>query len=370
MILPPINAGLNTISTILLITGFVFIKKGNKEAHRKTMVGALISSALFLGCYLVYHYNVRHVEFPKEYVTARKVYFTILIPHVILAIINLPLIIILVVAAARGKFETHKKVARITFPSWLFVSITGILVYLMLYQWFPPTAEAKPADSTGLNGGPNPVTSVPTGAEVVQGAEKVGDLVFSPMFQSLDAEAGQDQVEVSFTIKNEGAEAIEITELESGCECLLVELDENPISPVSVSTLTGIFDISKMRGTSEKKITVSAAGQKRPVFLVTRIEIAPLYELSESMTTWKVGAAPDPKVVEFRVLRDEPIHVVSAESKRKEVTCELTEVESGRLYHLTLTPESTDSTLLGIVRIETDCEIEEHARPLAYFSIQ
>jgi len=88
------------------------------------------------------------------------------------------------------------------------------------------------------------------------------------------------------------------------------------------------------------------------------------------MTSWEIGSKPETKIVEFRVVRADPVRVLSAESKRKEVTCELVTVEEGRAYDLLLTPDSTDGSLLGIVRIETDCEIESYARPLAYFSVQ
>ena len=88
------------------------------------------------------------------------------------------------------------------------------------------------------------------------------------------------------------------------------------------------------------------------------------------MTTWARGSKPETKIVTFRVVREKPVHVLSAESKRPEVTCELVEVERGRLYHLRLSPTSTEKSLLGIVRLETDCEVESYARPLAYYSIQ
>ncbi len=137
---PPINAGLNSLSTILLLTGFFLIKSEKKEAHKKVMLGALATSAIFLVCYLTYHYGVGHTEFPKEYPTARIVYLCILIPHIILAVVNVPLIIMMVIAAFKGKFEKHKKLARFTFPSWLFVSFTGVIIYFYLYHWFPAPA--------------------------------------------------------------------------------------------------------------------------------------------------------------------------------------------------------------------------------------
>lgn len=140
-IFPPLNATLNGISAIFLLCGFWFIKNGRKEAHRKSMVGALTSSVLFLGCYVYYHYNSGHTAFPKEYPTARIVYLCILAPHILLAILNVPLVIITVLAAAKGNFVRHKKFAKITFPIWMFVSVTGVIVYFMIYQWFLPTAS-------------------------------------------------------------------------------------------------------------------------------------------------------------------------------------------------------------------------------------
>lgn len=357
--LPPINAILNSISAILLVTGVILIKSGKKEAHKKAMVGALISSTLFLASYLVYHYYARHTEFPKEYPTARKIYFAILIPHIILAVVNLPFIILLVVAAFRGNFAKHKKLARITFPSWLFVSVTGVIIYLMIYQWFLPSS------------GPNvdPVDPSAT-TENVSSAERIGDILFISTVQEISAEAGQEKVEVAFELRNMGSEPVEVTQLDSGCACLAVEISENPIPAGGDVVVTGVFDTSKLRGSTEKKITVSTKGQKHPVFLKTKIHVDPLYDVVESMTTWKVGSKPEPKIVKFNVMRTKPIHVLSAESMRKEVACEVVEVEAGREYHLTLTPDSTEATLLGFIRIETDCEIEQLARPLAYFSIQ
>jgi len=128
-IFPPINATLNGLSTVLLIVGFLLIKAGRRKAHQAVMTGALVSSALFLACYLTYHYGAGHTEFPKEYPVARKIYFAILLPHILLAVVNLPFIILLVIAAARGNFAKHKRLARFTFPSWLFVSITGVVIY-------------------------------------------------------------------------------------------------------------------------------------------------------------------------------------------------------------------------------------------------
>ena len=129
---PPLNASLNATSAVFLLVGFWFIKNGKKNAHRLSMIGALIASSIFLGCYVYYHYTSGHSKFPKEYPVARIVYFCILIPHVILAVANLPLVILTVGAAIKGNFTRHRKFARIAFPIWLFVSVTGVIVYFMI----------------------------------------------------------------------------------------------------------------------------------------------------------------------------------------------------------------------------------------------
>ncbi len=378
-VFPPINAALNGLSTLFLIAGFLFIKSGRKKAHQNMMIGALVSSAVFLACYLTYHYGAGHTEFPKEYPVARRVYFAILIPHIILAVVNLPFIIMLVIAAARGNFAKHKRIARYTFPSWLFVSITGVVIYFMIYQWFPPkqpapSGEAAPAPAVSMSGLREPRRSVLADESLARAQSdsrhKEGDLVFRPYSQKVTADPGEKTIEVTFAVENTADKPVGIASLESGCECLEVSINLNPIPARETATITGVFDIEKLRGSSERKISVVPEGRDRAIFLTTQIEIEPVYEIIESMTSWTRGGAAETKTVVFRVVRDKPVHVLSAESKRPEVSCELVEVEKGRLYHLRLTPASTENSLLGIVRLETDCEIENYARPLAYYSIQ
>lgn len=133
--LPLVNAILNSITTVLLVSGFAAIKSGKEDLHRKIMSAALVTSALFLVGYLTHKFTVGPTRFTGEG-GIRSLYFFILITHTILAIVNLPMIIWAVSLAIRGRFERHKKVARWTFPIWLYVSVTGVLVYLFLYQWF------------------------------------------------------------------------------------------------------------------------------------------------------------------------------------------------------------------------------------------
>ena len=134
--LPHLNAFLNTTSAILLITGYRFIRKGRIAAHRNCQVSAFITSVLFLISYVTYHYYHGDTKFLGQGLV-RPFYFTILITHIILAIVIVPLVLITLTRAARGDFVRHRRIARWTLPPWLYVSVTGVIVYLMLYHLYP-----------------------------------------------------------------------------------------------------------------------------------------------------------------------------------------------------------------------------------------
>jgi putative membrane protein len=131
--LPTLNAILNSITAVLLVIGFVLIKQKKIQAHKKVMLSALTTSLLFLTSYLVYHFNVGSVPYPYHNWT-RPLYFAILIPHTVLATIMTPFIVIAVWCALRENYEKHKKIVRWVWPVWIFVSVTGVIVYFMLYQ--------------------------------------------------------------------------------------------------------------------------------------------------------------------------------------------------------------------------------------------
>lgn len=132
--LPTLNATLNLISAVFLTLGYIYVKRGKPEVHRKMMIGALVSSALFLIFYLIYHEAVGSVPYPKQDWT-RPVYFAILIPHVVLAALMVPFILLAVWHAFRGAFAKHTRITRWLWPVWMFVSVSGVAVYLMLYQF-------------------------------------------------------------------------------------------------------------------------------------------------------------------------------------------------------------------------------------------
>ena len=131
--LPSVNAGFNSASLIFLLCGYFFIRRKRIVAHRSCMLSACFTSALFLVSYLIYHYYVGSVPFKGEG-WIRPIYLSVLISHVILAAAIVPLALITLVRALKGNFERHKRIARWSLPIWLYVSVTGVIVYGMLYR--------------------------------------------------------------------------------------------------------------------------------------------------------------------------------------------------------------------------------------------
>jgi uncharacterized membrane protein YozB (DUF420 family) len=131
--LPAVNATLNAISGVLLLVGYALIRAKRIDLHRRVMISAFITSSLFLVCYVVYHVQVGSVRFTRQGFV-RPLYFTILITHVTLAAAVLPLAIITLSRGLKARYARHRAIARWTFPIWLYVSVTGVLVYVLLYQ--------------------------------------------------------------------------------------------------------------------------------------------------------------------------------------------------------------------------------------------
>ncbi len=134
--LPHVNAFLNGTSAILLFFGYSFIRARNVIAHRACQIAALCVSLLFLASYLTYHYHHGATRFQGTGL-ARPIYFTVLTSHTILAIVIVPLVTLTFYRAFRGDFLRHRRIARITLPLWLYVSVTGVIVYFMLYHLYP-----------------------------------------------------------------------------------------------------------------------------------------------------------------------------------------------------------------------------------------
>lgn len=137
-VLPHLNACLNAIAGMLLICGFVAVKRGRIQTHKRFMIAAFVCSAVFLLSYLVHKYHVGTTHFREDLVVVRWIYLCILISHFLLAILVLPLAVTTIAFGLLDKIEKHRRLAKWTFPIWIYVSVTGVIVYLMLYQLFPP----------------------------------------------------------------------------------------------------------------------------------------------------------------------------------------------------------------------------------------
>ncbi len=137
--LPALNALLNGLAAAFLAAGYVFIRRQNQTAHRNCMIGALSMSVLFLVGYLTYHFAVHGVTRFRDPAWFRPFYLVLLLTHTVLAAAIAPMIIITLSRALRKRFDRHKVIARWTWPMWMYVSVTGVLIYLLLYQIFPQT---------------------------------------------------------------------------------------------------------------------------------------------------------------------------------------------------------------------------------------
>jgi uncharacterized membrane protein YozB (DUF420 family) len=133
---PGLIAGLNGASAVLLGAGRYMIARGRIAAHRTCMIAAVVTSALFLACYVYFHAHVGDILFLGQGFW-RTIYFLVLIPHVTLAIVIVPMVIVTLSRGLRGRYDRHRVIARWTWPLWMYVSVTGVLVYFMLYRWFP-----------------------------------------------------------------------------------------------------------------------------------------------------------------------------------------------------------------------------------------
>jgi uncharacterized membrane protein YozB (DUF420 family) len=141
--LPAINALLNTTASVLLLCGLVAIKRGERKWHERLMYAAALASAAFLVCYLYYHFVVQLTTSYNATGWRKQAYLALLLSHTVLAVVNVPLVLRTFWLAQREDWERHKRSAKWTFPIWLYVSVTGVVIYLILYHWNP--AVAAPA---------------------------------------------------------------------------------------------------------------------------------------------------------------------------------------------------------------------------------
>ncbi len=131
-----LNACLNSLSALLLTLGYIFIRQKKITSHRNCMIAAFCTSTLFLTSYLIYHFNVGRTTF-KDPQWFRPIYLTLLLTHTVLAVVIVPMILVTLSRALKARYELHKKIARWTWPLWMYVSVTGVLIYYLLYVKYP-----------------------------------------------------------------------------------------------------------------------------------------------------------------------------------------------------------------------------------------
>lgn len=378
---PPINAALNGLATVFLILALIQIKRGDRKGHARSMIAALVVSAVFLACYLTHKVLLGHANtpFPKDYPTVRIIYLTILFTHIPLAIGMLPLIFVALKRALRGDYDGHRRMVKFAYPIWLYVSVTGVVIYFMLYQWFPPLTTAT-AGTTGARAeiaalpapagsaaAPAPEPPAPSVAAAAPG----GALAFEPEEFAHRAAEGQTEFTATFVARNTGTVPVRLTKVDSSCSCLKAGADVEVVAPGATATIEAVFDISKLSGESEKRVYVHTdiPGALEYILPVS-VNVPPIASLEPAMITWPVGGEAKPIEATFKVLREKPIRVLEAVSSRDSVKVELHPVVEGREYRIVLTPGATDAIMLGLVRIKTDCELEEHRQQLLYFAVQ
>lgn len=356
---PLLNATLNGISFVFLLAGLAFILSGRKKAHITCMATALLTSTAFLVSYVTYHYLIGGAvtKFPTEYPTARAWYFAILFSHIPLAALLVPLVLLTVIPALRRRFDKHKKLARITLPIWLYVSLTGVLIYLMLYQWYLPTAESEGTEATHAG--------VEVSAEIGTG------LSFTPKVFKIHAEPSDEVVTARYEVTNNSDKLVNIVELDTSCSCLDVRSDANEIAAGATVVVEADFSLEKLVGTAEKYVIVRTDHPDHlEARLAVQVSVDPIYEIAPLMLDWKVGDELESKEIVFKVVRDKPIHITGLHASREQsFSVAMRAIEPGREYRIVLTPKTTEKELLGFIRVETDCEIEKYASELMYFKV-
>jgi hypothetical protein len=195
-------------------------------------------------------------------------------------------------------------------------------------------------------------------------------LKFEKTLAEHKAKAEDDAFKVLFPFVNEGDRAVTIVKIESSCGCLKAESDKQVIPAGEAGVITGIFNLGAAPGANEKMLTIKTDEGGDPYELVTRIIVPEVVSIEPKILSWEIGAEAKAKEFLVTMKHEKPIRVLQVTCSRAEFGCEVETIEEGKQYRLTLTPETTAKPVLGVLRIETDCEIEKHRRQMAFFSVK
>jgi hypothetical protein len=198
-----------------------------------------------------------------------------------------------------------------------------------------------------------------------------GDLHFTPAEQLIKARVGTGEVAFVYTARNQGTKPILITRVDSGCACIEESVEPELVPPGKTATITAIYETGRLSGLAEKVLSIETDQEGvGAAHLMVKLEMEPVYLIDRELTSWRKGERSSTKTVTFEAVADTPIAVLEAKSSRPEIDARVETVIQGREYRIHLTPSSTADNLLGMVRLETDCDIEGHSRPLLYVTIQ
>jgi hypothetical protein len=203
-------------------------------------------------------------------------------------------------------------------------------------------------------------------------AAAFGQLAFGNTLVDKKVDPSEEKLEVRFPFKNSQDKAVSVTKIETSCGCLQATVDKKVLEPGESGIVTGIFSVGARTGKYEKALHVKTLldGKESSQELRVRVEVPVVMEVVPQLVSWEVGEALEPKTIVVTVRREEAIRVKEVHCSRKGFTCEIRELQEGKVYRLDVTPESTETALMGIIRIETDCEISKHRRQLAFFSVK
>lgn len=224
---------------------------------------------------------------------------------------------------------------------------------------------------------PVPIEAMPSGNAVEPETENevqsvvAGELHFTPAEQLIKARVGTGEVAFIYTACNRGVKPVRITRVDSGCACIEESVEPELVPPGETATITAIYETGRLSGLAEKVLSIETDQEGvGAAHLMVKLEMQPVYLIDRELTTWKKGERSSTKTVTFETVAETPIAVLEAKSSRPEIDARVEMVVQGREYRIHLTPSSTADNLLGMVRLETDCEIEGHSRPLLYVTIQ
>ncbi|MFV1994803.1 MAG: DUF1573 domain-containing protein [Verrucomicrobiales bacterium] len=186
------------------------------------------------------------------------------------------------------------------------------------------------------------------------------------------ADLSQERLEVEYPFTNTGSNPVTIVKIDSSCGCLKATTEKNVYAPGESGVLSAAFSVGASSGVFDKSISVTTTSGKEESkqVLELRVHVPALMLVTPKVLSWKAGEAPVPKKYYLEVKREKPVHVIRAFASRDGYECEVVVVEEGKKYYVVLTPPSTEAPLMGVVRIETDCEISKLRRQLVFFSVK